>query len=46
VIGADVKITLNGEVSELIALQKGDAITVTTDEEGKVLAVAAKRDKA
>lgn len=46
VIGADVKITLNGEPSELINLQKGDAITVTTDNEGKVLSVAAKRDKA
>lgn len=46
VIGADVKITLNGEPGELITLKKGDAITVTTDNEGKVLAVAAKRDKA
>lgn len=45
-IGADVKITLNGESSELISLQKGDAITVTTDNEGKVLAIAATRDKA
>lgn len=46
VIGADVKITLNGEPGELISLKKGDAITVTTDNEGKVLSVAAKRDKA
>ena len=46
VIGADAKITLNGEAGELISLQKGDAIKVTTDSEGKVTAVAATRDKA
>lgn len=46
VVGADAKITLNGEASELINLQKGDAITVTTDTEGKVISIDAKRDKA
>jgi hypothetical protein len=45
VIGADAKITLNGQPSELISLQKGDAIQVTTNDEGNVTAIAATRDK-
>jgi len=42
-IASTVKITLNGKAAKLAELKKGDAITVTQDDDKKVTAVAAKR---
>lgn len=38
----DVKVTLDGKDVKITDLKKGNAITVTTNETGKVLKVAAK----
>jgi len=38
------KVTLNGKAAKLIDLKKGDKVKVTTESEGKVIAVAATRD--
>jgi hypothetical protein len=45
-ISSKVKITLDKKEAKLTDLKKGDAITVTTDDDGKVTAVAASREKA
>jgi hypothetical protein len=43
-IGKDAKVTLDGESSKLTDLKKGDKVTVTTDDSGKVTKIEAKRD--
>lgn len=45
-ISATCKITLDKKEAQLTDLKKGDAITVTTDDNGNVTAVAASREKA
>ena len=44
-IAATTKITLDGKAAKLEDLKKGDVVKVTTDDGGKVTAVAATRAK-
>jgi hypothetical protein len=44
-ISSTVKITLDKKEVTLTDLKKGDAITVTTDDNGKVTAIEASREK-
>jgi hypothetical protein len=44
-IGTDAKISLDGKDAKLADLKKGDKITVTQDDAGKVTAVKATRAK-
>ncbi len=44
-VGATAKVTLDGKEAKLADLKKGDAVKVTTDDAGKVLAIAATRAK-
>jgi hypothetical protein len=44
-IGATTKISLDGKAAKLEDLKKGDAVKVTTDDAGKVAAIAATRAK-
>src|SRR5687767_11627111 len=41
-VGAKAKITLDGKAAKLTDLKKGQKVTVTTDDDGKVTAIAAK----
>src|SRR5262245_23529004 len=43
VVPATAKVTVDGKASALLQLKKGDAVVVTTDAGGKVLAVAVSR---
>lgn len=45
VVPATAKVTLDGKSAKLTDLQKGDAIKVTTEDEGNVVAIAATRSK-
>jgi len=42
-VGTTTKVTLDGKDAKLIELKKGDAVKVTTDPEGTVVAIAATR---
>lgn len=42
-ISSSAKITLNNKTAKLGELKKGDDVTVTTDDKGKVISVAATR---
>jgi hypothetical protein len=44
-VGATAKVTLDGKAAKLEDLKKGDTVKVTTDEGGKVSAIAASRAK-
>ena len=44
-VGATTKVTLDGKAAKLEDLKKGDTVKVTTDEGGKVSAIAATRAK-
>lgn len=45
VIAAGTKVTLDGKDAKLVELKKGDAVQVTMDPEGQVVAIAATRAK-
>ena len=42
-VATTTKITLNGKEAKLTDLKKGDAVKVTADPEGKIVAIAATR---
>jgi len=42
-VATTTKVTLDGKDAKLIDLKKGDAVKVSTDREGKVVAIAATR---
>jgi CMP-2-keto-3-deoxyoctulosonic acid synthetase len=42
-VAAAIKVTLDGKDAKLIDLKKGDAVKVTVDPEGNVVAIAATR---
>ena len=44
-VASATKVTLDGKDAKLIDLKKGDAVKVSTDPEGKVVAIAATRAK-